>query len=405
MLIIYRVKPFSACGWPNVILHNNTLKLLVALQQLGNTFIFVLFLKKSKTVHEGDPPWLKWSQLRAESADGHRAVRISHCHTTVHHETAWDANTSKIGLIAPGTARKKEASFFHFFLLYFFSLIFFMQGKRYLKYRVRCSCASLNAPHVSLVTRRSAGVSKFRRWPTVTPSNFISTSIKTPSAGFKPRELTITQPSVWRVGRLAHGSFISARCKGTNQQLNFYRYHGGTIQFKAPPPKKDLWILVEYFSNEIKIKPTIQGYTWCWRPCGTWRNRLPTYAAREKKGEKKKVEENFNQRSVNNTFSDAMLVAITSNAAIKTNSNAAFIHCCNHTAFCRVEWGKQRRAEETRRDEGNQALPPVPAAPLKMQRSSCLYNLRRSHAGTCVFTHFCRYFVELYPSVHQFIIV
>lgn len=67
------------------------------------------------------------------------------------------------------------------------------------------------------------------------------------------------------------------------------------------------------------------------------------------KEEEKKVGENFNQHSVNNTFSDAMVVAITSNAAIKTNSNAAFIHCCNHTAFCRVKGGKQSRAEETRR--------------------------------------------------------
>lgn len=88
--------------------------------------------------------------------------------------------------------------------------------------------------------------------------------------------------------------------------------------------------------------------------------------------QKKKVEKNFNQHSVNNTFWDAMVVAITSNAAIKTNCNAAFIHCCNHTAFCRGKRGKQSRAEETRREEGNQALFPVPAVSVEMQRSDRL---------------------------------
>lgn len=114
---------------------------------------------------------------------------------------------------------------------------------------------------------------------------------------------------------------------------------------------------------KIEINPTRKGSAWCF----TWERK------------KKKVKKNFNQHSVNNTFSNAMEVAITSNAAIKTNSNAAFIHCCNHTAFCRVEGGKQSRAEELRREEGNQALSPVLAASLKMQRSYCLYTF---HTGS-----------------------
>lgn len=76
------------------------------------------------------------------------------------------------------------------------------------------------------------------------------------------------------------------------------------------------------------------------------------------------MEENFNQHSVNNTFSDAMVVAITSNAAIKTNGNAAFIHCRNHTAFGRVQGGKQSRTEETRRGE-ERAIRRFPLFPLR----------------------------------------
>lgn len=87
------------------------------------------------------------------------------------------------------------------------------------------------------------------------------------------------------------------------------------------------------------------------------------------------MRENFNQRSVNNTFSDA----ITSNAAIKTNSNAAFIHCCNHTAFCRVEGGKQSGAEDMRRDEGNQVFSLLRAASFKMQSCYRHYDLHRTH--------------------------
>lgn len=87
------------------------------------------------------------------------------------------------------------------------------------------------------------------------------------------------------------------------------------------------------------------------------------------------MRENFNQHSVNNTFSDA----ITSNAAIKTNSNAAFIHCCNHTAFCRVEGGKQSGAEEMRRDEGNQVLSLLLAPSFKIQCCCRHYDLHRTH--------------------------
>lgn len=134
--------------------------------------------------------------------------------------------------------------------------------------------------------------------------------------------------------------------------------------------------------KKILFKPTIQALRYL--------TKQASYTAQKNK----RVEENFNQLGVNNTFSDAMVVAITSNAAIKTNSNAAFIHCRNHTAFCRVEGGKQSRAEETETRRGQLSA---------FRCSSCvtedasLYTLH-----TCSHILVSR-FIE-YPSIHQSII-
>lgn len=74
-----------------------------------------------------------------------------------------------------------------------------------------------------------------------------------------------------------------------------------------------------------------------------------------------------------------MVVAITSNAAIKTESNAAFIHCCNYTAFCRVEGGKQSCAEETRRGQSG---------------ATAFTILVINHMQHPAFTYFSQYFIK-----------
>ncbi len=50
--------------------------------------------------------------------------------------------------------------------------------------------------------------------------------------------------------------------------------------------------------------------------------------------------------TVNNTFWETIVLVNTFNITIQSNNNAAFIHCCNHTAFCGCTLNSKEKTKE-----------------------------------------------------------